>query len=202
MNHTSYRLMMRLIVPVIALGALALTGQPIHCTAHLRLPMVRTARPLRALRHRRPVARRPQMKMRRSASGWPFTCAGRSRFRLRRACLRSAWRCKTVARPQRRPRGSGTGAQPRKRRSAAIRASLLTGSRPSSAFDPARGVAQRIEVHAGLEAEAVEQVHQILAGEVAAGTLRVGVSAPAPTEESTTRTPASRQAYTLANAWP
>ena len=34
MNHTSYRLMVRLIVPAIALGALALTGQPIHGTAH------------------------------------------------------------------------------------------------------------------------------------------------------------------------
>ena len=34
MNHLTFRLGMRLAVPVIVLGALAMTGQPIHDVAH------------------------------------------------------------------------------------------------------------------------------------------------------------------------
>jgi hypothetical protein len=74
---------------------------------------------------------------------------------------------------------------------------------PAEQARPASGrCRQRRQVDSGVDAQPVQHVDHVLAGDVAAGAARVRAAAGPETEASTTATPSSRQARTLASAWP
>ena len=81
-------------------------------------------------------------------------------------------------------------------------ASTREGSAWPTCGSSARGLRDGIEADAGRDAEAIEEVQQVLRREVARRARGVGAPPSPPAEASKVETPVSRPAWTLTNAIP